>query len=126
MHDGSEVEDLAGVAFEPAQVQEFGNQRLGDVFVFADFLFIDGEHVAVLAAGGAGQGHGFEPAVLQRKQQFRRGSGEPGLRLEPAVGLEWRRLPAHGGEDRGSGRLLGGARFGHHRHGFLKNPTVDR
>ena len=60
MNDGSQIEDFAGVAFESSQIEKFGNQRLGDVFVFADFLFIDGEHIPVLASRGAGQGHGFQ------------------------------------------------------------------
>ena len=35
VNDGAEVDDLAGLPFELAKVEQFGNERLGDVLMFA-------------------------------------------------------------------------------------------
>ena len=65
MDDRSEVEDFARRRLSLPEIEEFGHQRLGDVFVLADFLFIHCEHVAVLASRGAGESHGFERVPLR-------------------------------------------------------------
>ena len=48
---------------------------MGHIFVLADFLFVDGEDIAILAACGAGESHGFELLAIDREQEFRSGSG---------------------------------------------------
>ena len=66
--NGTKVKDLALVALEIAEVVKFGFEGLGDVFVFADLLFIHRKDGVVLAACRAGQRHGLKLLAVHRQQ----------------------------------------------------------
>ena len=107
--DAAEVEDVARVAFELAEVGELGDERLGDVFVFADFLFIHGEHLAIILTGGAGERHGLEMKACQRNEQLRSGPGKTLRALRPTVGAKGSRLANHRSDQAGGWWRCGGA-----------------
>ena len=65
VHDGSEVQDATRVAGELAEVEEFGDQCLCDVFVFADLFFVGSEHIMIFRTRGAGERHCFEVVIIE-------------------------------------------------------------
>ena len=85
MDDGTETEDLSVLPFEGAQIEEFCDQGLGYVFVFADFLFIYPEDGFIVLAGGSGESHGFQAEAFHGEQEFGGGACEAIISLYPSI-----------------------------------------
>lgn len=93
--------------------------------MFADFLFIDGEDVAILAACGAGEGHGFEEGGVEGEEEFRCGTSEAAVMFDPSVRAEWGLLADHRGDDCPGRVGVRGPVLGDDGDGFFKNSAVD-
>ena len=85
MHDRAQIQDFTRVPTQSSKIEKFGNKRLGDILVLADFLLIHGENILILTACGARESHGFQDGPCQREQQLRRGPGKSRVALHPAI-----------------------------------------